>query len=389
MKLILHIGTHKTGTTALQRFLYANREPLAVQGFHYATPGHGLPEANFVANALNVGKGRVVRDFFEEHVGVARRRGAHAVLASAENFYAMSILDAMARREVRSDAIARDHILVQRLESLLPDEFETVQVVCYFRRPDRYAESLYSQHVKRGISFAGTFNEFLPIVKPALFYHRHIRVWSEVFGTDSIGVRLYEPASADIVSDFGKNVLNIESTAGFSTRQQHANERVSRDVLEFKRSRNSDALFSERDIERTILGLIDEATGLRTLEPEHYQDFLSPNERAELLELLGPEMAALEASQGMGSFPPFDVESAAASWRPYPGLSWQRRQEIQAQYDLISRRPAFRFERFMLRSASFVRRNVPSAGILLDFLKRSGAKHVLRRTMRRIQVGSS
>ena len=127
----------------------------------------------------------------------------------------MSILDAMARREVRSDAIARDHILVQRLESLLPDEFETVQVVCYFRRPDRYAESLYSQHVKRGISFAGTFNEFLPIVKPALFYHRHIRVWSEVFGTDSIGVRLYEPASADIVSDFGKNVLNIESTAAF------------------------------------------------------------------------------------------------------------------------------------------------------------------------------
>ena len=126
MKLILHIGTHKTGTTALQRFLYANREPLAVQGFHYATPGHGLPEANFVANALNVGNGRVVRDFFEKHVGVARRRGAHAVLASAENFYAMSILDAMARREVRSDAIARDHILVQRLESLLPDEFETM-----------------------------------------------------------------------------------------------------------------------------------------------------------------------------------------------------------------------------------------------------------------------
>ena len=164
--------------------------------------------------------------------------------------------------------------------------------------------------MKRGISFAGTFNEFLPIVKPALFYHRHIRVWSEVFGTDSIAVRLYEPASADIVSDFGKNVLNIESAAGFSTRQQHANERVSRDVLEFKRSRNSGALFSERDIERTILRLIDEATGLRRLEPEYYQDFLSPNERAELLELLGPEMAALEASQGTGSFPPFDVERA-------------------------------------------------------------------------------
>ena len=138
-----------------------------------------------VANALNVGNGRVVRDFFEEHVGVARRRGAHAVLASAENFYAMSILDAMARRKVVPTPSRKIH-LVQRLESLLPDECETMQVVCYFRRPDRYAESLYSQHVKRGISFAGTFNEFLPIVKPALFYHRHIRVWSEVFGTTAL-----------------------------------------------------------------------------------------------------------------------------------------------------------------------------------------------------------
>ena len=389
MKLILHIGTHKTGTTALQQFLYANRETLATRGFHYATPGHGLAEANLVANALNVGKARVVRTFFEEHVAIARRRGAHALLASAENFYAMSVLDAMARREARSDAITRDHALVQRLESLMPDELGAVQIVCYFRRPDRYAESLYSQHVKRGISFAGTFNEFFPIVKPARLYHEYIQVWYDVFGAGNIAVRLYEPVSADIVGDFGQNILNIEGVVDFPKREQHANERVSRDVLEFKRLRNSGARFNERDIERTILRLIDEATGLRTLEPEHYQDFLSPNERAELLELLGPEMAALEASQGTPSFPPFDAESAVASWSPYPGLSRQRRQEIQAQYDLINRRLAFRFERFTLRSAGFLRRNVPSAGVLLDVLKKSGAKHVLRRTMRRIQLGSS
>ena len=38
MKLILHIGTHRTGTTALQRFLYANREPLAAQEFTMRRP---------------------------------------------------------------------------------------------------------------------------------------------------------------------------------------------------------------------------------------------------------------------------------------------------------------------------------------------------------------
>jgi hypothetical protein len=389
MKLILHIGTHKTGTTALQQFLYANREPLAMQGFHYATPGNGLPEANFVANALNVGEAPVVQAFFEKHAGIARRRGAHAILASAENFYALSVLNAMARREACADAVMRDRNLIERLKVLMPDELASVQIVCYFRRPDRYAESLYSQHVKRGVSFDGAFADFLPIIKPALFYDKHIQAWSAVFGKGNVAVRLYEPVSADIVGDFVQNVLIIEDMTSFSNRERHANERVSRDVLEFKRLRNHDARINERDIERTILRLIDEAMALRELEPEHYQDFLSPKERAELLELLGPEMAALEATQGIAPFPPFDVENAMASWSPYPGLSWQRREEIQSQYDLISRRLSFRFERFMLRSAGFLRRNVPSAGVLLDVLKTFGAKHALRRAMRHIQLGSS
>ena len=66
MKLLLHIGTHKTGTTALQQFLYANRELLAACGFHYATPPHRLQEVNRVANALNAGNTDVVRAFLRE-----------------------------------------------------------------------------------------------------------------------------------------------------------------------------------------------------------------------------------------------------------------------------------------------------------------------------------
>src|SRR5215208_1987446 len=121
MRLILHIGTHKTGTTALQQFLYANREPLATCGFHYATPPHGLQEANVVANALNVGKSRVVHAFLAKHMELARRRGAHTILASAENFYAMSVLDAMQRREIYTTAVERDHALIETLQSLMPE----------------------------------------------------------------------------------------------------------------------------------------------------------------------------------------------------------------------------------------------------------------------------
>ena len=389
MKLILHIGTQKTGTTALQQFLYANREPLAACGFHYATPPHGLREANFVGNALNVGKCRVVNTFLTKHMELARRRGADTVLVSAENFYAMSVLDAMQRREVCANAVERDRALIETLQSLMPEGIATTQIVCYFRRPDRYAESLYSQHVKRGIIFAGTFDEFLPIVKPALFYNKYMRAWSDVFGRKNCIVRLYEPVRADIVSDFVRNVVCIENIDQLADSQNRGNERVGRDLLEFKRLKNRAARANERDIERTILRLVDEKMELRKVEPDYYHEFLSPDGRAELLRLVEPEIEALQASHDVPPFPPFDLESAKANWSPYPGLSQQRRQEIELHYNRISGRVEFRLARLALRSASLLRRSVPGAGALLDVLKTFGAKHALQRLMGRMQLGNS
>lgn len=388
MKLIIHIGTHKTGTTALQQFLHANRGLLARCGFHYATPPHGLQHSNFVANALNGGESRSVRAFLTKHTEIARRHGAHTILMSAENFYAMSVLSSMQRRQICTNAVERDHTLIEMLRALIPESITTPQIVCYFRRPDRYAESLYSQHVKRGISFAGTFDEFLPIIRPALFYETCIRLWADVFDKKNCTVRLYESAAADIVSDFVPNVLNVDGLGQFSRTSNDANERVSRDLLEFKRMINRTARFSERDIERTILRLIDEKMELRKAEPEHYQDFLSPYERVELLKLLRPEMEALQASCCVPPFPPFDVERARANWRPYPGLGEQRRQEIETYYNRINRRVGFRLERLTLRSASLLRRRVPGTGVVLDVLKELGAKRTLHGFLMGMQRGS-
>jgi len=388
MKLILHIGTQKTGTTALQQSLFANRESLAACGFHYATPPHGLKDANVVANALNVGENQIVREFLTTQTDLGYRRGAHTLIISSENFYAMSVLAAMQRREVFAKAMERDHALIDTLRSLIPPGIDTPQIVCYFRRPDRYAESLYSQHVKRGIIFDGTFEEFFPIIRPALFYDKHMRAWSDAFEESNCTVRLYEPVKADVVSDFLREVLGIDDIVQFSPSHNQGNERVSRDVLEFKRLRNRTARANERDIERTILRLVDEKMELRKAEPDYYQDFLSPDQRAELLELVQPEMEALQGNHNVPSFPAFDLERAKANWSPYPGLGPERKREIQWHYDQINMRVAFRLDRLALRSAGFLRRNVPSAGVVLDALKMVGAKHALRRVMRRIQLGN-
>ena len=241
--------------------------------------------------------------FLTKHTQMARRHGAHTLLVSAENFYAMSVLLAVRRRQVCANAMERERLLIETLQSLMPAAIGTVQIVCYFRRPDRYAESLYSQQVKREVSFDGTFGDFLPLIEAALSYNTCMGLWSDVFGEKSGIVRVYESIDGDIVSDFLRSVLGISDIDSFVLTHNRTNERVSRDLLEFKRTMNRNVRFAERDIERAILRRMDEEMDWRRTEPDYYQDFLSPDDRAELLSRLRPELEALQASQEVPAVP--------------------------------------------------------------------------------------
>ena len=187
----------------------------------------------------------------------------------------------------------RERLLIESLQSLMPEAIATTQIVCYVRRPDRYAESLYSQHVKRGVGFDGTFSEFLRLIEPALLYNTCMGLWSDIFGEKNCAVRVYEAINGDIVRDFLPNVLDIDDIESFTRTNNKANERVSRDLLEFKRTINKSVRFAERDIERAILRRIDEEMDWRKAEPQSYQDFLSPCARAEFLSLLQPGVGGL------------------------------------------------------------------------------------------------
>lgn len=376
MKLIVHIGTPKTGTTAVQRFLHENYQVLQGVGLHYATPPHNLGHANAVANALNAGDNRAVQNFLTKHVRRAQRSGAETILISAENFYVRDVLASMQRGEACHDAIERDGRLVKTFRDLLPSEIEACQIACYFRRPDRYAESLYNQHVKRGI-VQSTFAEFLSLIEPTLLYDRCMRSWADVFGKSNCIVRAYDSVKKDVVGDFVVNVLGIQDLSGFSHIHTQANERVSRDLLEFKRLTNRTARFPERYIDATVFHLIEEEMGLLRGEPVSYQDFLSPDDRAHLLARLQPELHGLQRSYGVPAFAPFDREAAKTGWRPYPGLDPERRRAIELHYERINRRRALRLERTMMRSAAVLRRRVPGTGFVIDAVKRVGTKRAL------------
>lgn len=197
-RLFLHIGAHKTGTTALQQGLYQNRILLQALGCSYAcsptakhlhsylgsaTPGHFLTQGFKLLNPDSVS-------------ALLAEAATDTVVASSENFSFF----------FQKPAIAA-------LAETLRAQFDQIRIVCYLRRQDRHAVSHHQEgakpyrHVEGG--FWGQAPTALPDHSPAhdlyLDYNRRLGLWADVFGDDAIDIRIYDRAllkDGDIFADF-------------------------------------------------------------------------------------------------------------------------------------------------------------------------------------------
>jgi hypothetical protein len=197
----VHVGTHKTGTTAIQRFLAGNRERLALDGLYYprtgwlsgALPGHHNVASELAGDRFDRAAG-TLGDVVAE---IARARPRNACLSS-ENFEYL---------HVRDDALAalRDAIVAIGYRP---------RIVVYVRAQDEYAESLYAELVKHGMLLP--FASFLDAVTGAgvvwydrawafrFEYTKLASRFAAVFGSDAVIVRAYrdDGAAGSIVPDF-------------------------------------------------------------------------------------------------------------------------------------------------------------------------------------------
>ena len=214
-----------------------------------------------------------------------------------------------------------------------------------------------------------------------LDYHRYLSIWRDVFGSSACSVRAYEAALPNLIDDFVRHVLGTEDISSFTQPHLRANERLSRDVLEYKRLRNEHIRYSERKLERKIFALVDK----RITSPNNNHEYLSPDERAALLSRLEPSMERLRTEFTLPPFPRFDLEAARASWQPYPGLSLEKRREIEFHYNAVQRQIGFRLERLLIRAASLTRRRLPFLSWLLDFARGSGIRRLLLEATSRFQ----
>lgn len=229
MQLLFHIGTHKTGSTAIQRFCLRNRDALAAQGVLYPSAHIANGAQHALAWALGLNHPKRDLDLRAEEVAQGildegRSSGAKWVIVSSEDF-----------ESLRDEAVVE----LRRLFKDIP-----AKVVVYLRRQDEALVAAYNQRVKSFVSrFHGTLEELRhqQFVPRRFDYWRLTQRWANVFGDEAMHVRVYDPSqfpNGNIIPDFF-SVLNL-SLEGMATESlSSVNKSVHPLALEILRRSNT------------------------------------------------------------------------------------------------------------------------------------------------------
>lgn len=227
-RLFVHIGLPKTGSTTIQVLAYALRAELASEGIGIPRTGrragrccHNLLVRQLSGELL----GDSGRDLWRELAAELAAAASPSLLISAELFTAGGVFTTTPGRESAA-----------RLAQLAADLDLDVRLIAYVRPQWQYAESLYSQLVKRGFQ-VGRFETWLggALRREVLDYGRALGPWREAFG-DRLSVH-----AADLSESGGKlaahffGLLGVTGIDGAQWRAVHANRRPGAKELEVLR----------------------------------------------------------------------------------------------------------------------------------------------------------
>ena len=174
VRLILHAGMHKTGSTALQNSLYHQRDPLRnagilypITGLHFGSPQAGIRHRGLRQSLEQQGSRGFAVDRLKKEIAES---ACHTAILSYEGFF--------------TPTTNVEHLC----EAL--DGFD-ISVVVYLRHPVDYIESKYREWV-RLLRYSGEIDRFLEWQWPSLGVTEQADVWRKKFGQQKVIFRSYE-----------------------------------------------------------------------------------------------------------------------------------------------------------------------------------------------------
>lgn len=242
MKLVLHIGTHKTATTTIQAALAHNRKNLRKAGIWYPSYSDVFPSMSDHNAHLDLAKGlmseskrftpdRVAKFFEVLHKKAVTAKDVDTVLISSEPFYRGLAGEEGAYWERREQYVGD-------VRSVIP--FDDAQVTVVLRRQDDYLESLYNEHVKV-TRYSKDIWSFFRDYRSRFEYRQQIQLWSRYFPAVTVATFEDIVGSADVPRRFldvavgRRDVELVEVT-------ESRNISLPIDLVEFKRLLNATPL---------------------------------------------------------------------------------------------------------------------------------------------------
>lgn len=208
-RLILHIGTEKTGTTFIQQFLSRNRRALAEQGIHTPQSLDNGGGAHSWMPILCYKENRVDDLVREQRFSSTAYRFFRILQKKRELCAEVQAISGMSPTWVITSehlqSRLRDEEELLRLRNIVDEVFGRVEILLYIRRPVLTAISLWSTVVKNG-----AVHHELPAPKISYFsnicsHRATIERWRQCFGDARLSVRLFDPAcfvGGSLVEDF-------------------------------------------------------------------------------------------------------------------------------------------------------------------------------------------
>lgn len=267
-RLIIHIGTHKTGTTSIQKTMFASRTRLRERGIcypDYSSIGHRNHYAHIgVANALASGHPTITKEMAEKFFREQKVRGeANGVtIISAEPLYrhVMAESGVPTRNPAAKVYWPGRFRFIEYLRSLSGP----AEIAIVLRRQCDFAESMYQEHVKV-TRYSENFERFIRDYWYHFAYLEQVEAWHKYFDKVHI-INLSDIAGNEITRKF---LRRLSLKPGRLNESDLANVGVEKDSIIFKRLLNGSSIAREK-LDAVMKLLQDSTTRSETKEARSF-----------------------------------------------------------------------------------------------------------------------